>query len=88
MTGARIIFHSNTVCLNLVVPSMSKLEMDWFHCTSFKKSSGSMEPLEPLLTPALKHMHHTKSTILLKTKTNDQNCFMKVAVHLLLKNCK
>ena len=51
--------------LNLLGGSNSeKLKIDWFLCTSFKKSSGyiaclfqkssgSREPVEPLLTPAL-----------------------------------
>ena len=28
--------------LNLVVPTLAKLKIDWFHCTKSQKSSGSI----------------------------------------------
>ena len=35
--------RAGTLRLNLVVPSMLKLEIHWFHCTSSQKSSASIE---------------------------------------------
>ena len=53
--------------LNLVVPTVANLKIEWFHFTKsqkfsgsivpFSKSSGSTEPLEPPLTPALTGMN-------------------------------
>ena len=49
---------------SIMVPTVANLKIDWFHCTKsqkdfwfhctfLKKMSGSMEPLELPLTPAL-----------------------------------
>ena len=34
--------------LNLLVPKVAKLKIEWFHCTSYQKSSGSIEHLSKI----------------------------------------
>ena len=53
--------------LNLVVPTVANLKIEWFRFTKSQKSSGSIaplsklsgstEPLEPPLTPALRFFY-------------------------------
>ena len=59
----KLTVKAGTMSLNLVVPSAANLKIEWFHVTKsqksrasiapFSKLSGSMEPLELPLTPAL-----------------------------------
>ena len=60
-----IISRAGAMNLNLVVPTVANLKIEWFHFTKSQKSSGSIapfsklsgstEPLEPPLKPALQN---------------------------------